>query len=133
VNVVKADDESRIQALVGTHITVEGKLTSASLTAARNALNLELAGGLLVWIPPPVYAEFQRKIGGSPDQLIDQTVLVSGRLSKYGGHRSEWRDRLQVTLDDASRISLVAKDAKPSTAPSVPTKSSQTVELKTKP
>jgi hypothetical protein len=93
---------------MGSRVIVEGYAESASLTSAHNSLNLELAGGLLVWVPPGIYAQLQQSIDENPARrFAGCTIAASGVLANYGGRRNDWKGRLQVTLDDPKQLWIV--------------------------
>jgi hypothetical protein len=113
--VIRAYDVPALQKHLGRSVTVEGRVRGVSFTTAHNALNIELAGpearALLVWIPPDSYVKFAKEFGEDPTALLmNRSIRVSGRLSEYGGRRAGWKDRLQITLDDPSQLSILATD-----------------------
>jgi hypothetical protein len=63
-------------------------------------------------VSPKSYAKVAKELGQDPTALlIDRSIRVSGRLSEYGGKRADWKDRLQITLDDPSQLSILSGDA----------------------
>jgi tetratricopeptide (TPR) repeat protein len=119
--VIRAYDVPALQAHLGSSVTIEGRVRAVSFTTAQNALNVELAGpepsSLLVWIPPNVYTEFAKVFGEDPTAaLMNRTIRASGPLNKYGGRKADWKNRLQITLDDPPDLTILPTDPPSSTA-----------------
>jgi hypothetical protein len=55
-------------------------------------------------------------LGQNPGRTLkDQIIRVTGRLAHYGGFRAAWKERLQITLEDPSKLLLVAPAAEAKT------------------
>jgi hypothetical protein len=105
---------------MGDIVTIQGRVGSVNATRAHNALNIEFAGGdaraLMVWVPPDTYAPLLKAFGAnSANALTGRTILVRGRIDRYGGRRDDWKDRLQLTLTDPQQLWIV-DDGGPSEA-----------------
>jgi len=108
-----AEDTPSLLSHLGDEVTIQGRVQAVSLVAARNAANIELAGSgpnpVLIWVPigsyPKVISAFGEDLGKT---LTNQAVRVTGRLGKYGGRRVDWKERLEITLDDPAKLRLVA-------------------------
>jgi hypothetical protein len=112
--VIHADALGTIRSHLGDVITVEGQVAKILLTAARNAANVEFVGtgndSLLLWIPKDTYPKLLSVIGqDSASSLNGRTVRATGQVDYYGGPRSDWKHRLQMTLTDASQLSVMAQ------------------------
>jgi hypothetical protein len=86
-------------------------------------VNIEFAASApktpMVWVPPEVCAKLVREFGLNPASALNgRTICVRCRVEHYGGFLTEWKDRLQLTVQDAHDLWLVADDpASPATAP----------------
>ena len=111
-----AEDIPVLLSHLGNEVTVEGHVQNVTFTAAGNAMNVEFAGpndhALLVWVPQSPYLKLVAVLGPNPDQALkDRTIRVTGLLAYYGGKRAAWKERLQLTLGDPSKLLLVAPAA----------------------
>jgi len=120
---IRAYDVPALMAHLGHMVAIDGRVRAVSFTTAHDAINIELAGpdvgSLLVWVSPDSYVKFTKEFGQNPEALlINHSIRVSGRLSRYAGRRPDWKDRLQMTLDDPSQISIVGDEPiSPTTIP----------------
>jgi len=113
---LRAEDIPVLLSHLGTEVTVEGPVRDVMFTAAGNAMDIEFAGpddrALLIWVPPATYSKLIAVLGQNPNRMLnDHTVRVTGHLAKYGGYRAAWKERIQITLDDPSKLLLVAPAA----------------------
>ena len=112
---LKATETSALLAHVGNMVIVQGRVRQFSLTAARNAANIEFDGDgpntPLVSIAPSVCEKFAARFGQNPGVAInDRNIQVSGRLGTYAGRRNDWKERLQISLEDPDSIIVLATE-----------------------
>ena len=108
-----AEDIPSLLSHLGDQVTLQGRVQNVSLVVAHNAANIELAGAgpdpVLIWVPVATYPKIISAFGEDlAKALTDHPIRVTGRLGKYGGRRPDWKERLQITLDDAAKLKLVA-------------------------
>ncbi len=111
---LRADDIPVLLSHLGSQVTVEGRVQEVTFTAAANAMHLEFASAderrLLVWIAPRLYPKLMQMLNHDPVGVLkDQTVRVTGPLDHYDGRHAAWKEFPQITLDDPSKLMLVAK------------------------
>jgi hypothetical protein len=100
---------------LGEIATIQGGVGVVTSTQAHNAMNIEFVGGdahsVLVWFPPNVYAPLARALSRNPASILEgRTILIRGRVERYGGFRPEWKDRLQVTVTDPHQFWIVTDE-----------------------
>src|ERR1043166_8654822 len=108
-----AEDIPSLLSHLGDQVTLQGRVQNVSLVVAHNAANIELAGAgpdpVLIWVPVATYPKIISAFGEDiAKALTDHPIRVTGRLGKYGGRPPDWKERLQITLDDAAKLKLVA-------------------------
>ena len=119
-NALRAQDISTLLSHLGKEVTVEGRVSKVLITSTGRTANIEFigpdAGTLLIWSPTNTYAGLATAFGQDLDAALNNRIVrVTGRLAPYRGGRPDWKDRLQITLDDASNLNIVAQTGIPQT------------------
>jgi serine/threonine protein kinase len=105
-------------------VTLVGQVAHVSWTTAHNAVNIELEGpestGVLIWVSPPNVKKLKEALGDDFEQkLAGAKIQISGRLLKYGGLKSDWKNKLQLSFDNKDNIKILKSDeSNPPNAPS---------------
>jgi hypothetical protein len=119
-NALHAEDIPVLVSHLGHEVIVEGRVRGVTLTAAGKAMDIEFDGpsdrALLIWVPQGTYPKLMAVLGQNPGRTLkDQIIRVTGQLAHYGGFRAAWKERLQITLEDPSKLLLVAPAAQAKT------------------
>ncbi len=107
-----ANDLSAMTADIGKKVLAQGISASTSLTAARNALQInfgERRNSFMIYIPPAVFPQVNAKFGGAALTALNQKhIRVTGTIVIFSGLP-------EIILDDPAHIDLA--DAPPTTSP----------------
>jgi DNA/RNA endonuclease YhcR with UshA esterase domain len=124
-------------------VSVVGHVARVSWTTAHNAVNIEFEGpesaGLLIWVSPSAVPKLKEALGEDFEQkLAGAKVQIRGRVLKYGGTKSEWKNRLQITFDNKDNIKILSDDANnapppPSTTVATPEQPKPSADVSPKP
>ena len=120
--VISAENSPALLSHLGQVATVQGHVQEVTFTSAGNAMHVEFAGTadrhLLVWVPQGPYPKLMQILGQKPvEALKSQIVRVTGPLNYYDGRHAAWKDFLQVTLDDVSKVAVVTPGGQIAAAP----------------
>jgi serine/threonine protein kinase len=102
-------------------VTIAGRVARLSWTATHNAVNIEFEGpessSLMIWVPPTMLPKLKESLGEDFEQkLTGAKVQMRGRLLKYGGAKSDWKNRLQMTFGNTADIKILSGDGNNSAA-----------------
>ena len=104
--VIRSDDMPALLSRIGDQVTVQGHVQTTKLVNTRNAANIYFDGprtnSVMLWVPWDTYPKVVALLG--PDLgavLNNHTVRATGRLTRY-------RDTLEVTVEDPTKLVVVA-------------------------
>jgi WD40 repeat protein len=111
-NIFRASDVPALLSHLGDTVTVEGHVQSVSIIRTGNAANIYFAQlgdraiMVWVWVPFATYPKLTTVFGQNLGAVLnDHDIRATGRLTKY-------KDNLEVTLDDPSKLLLLTPAAK---------------------
>jgi hypothetical protein len=112
VGVIDATDVQELSTRLDKPVVVQGVVLSAKLTTRGDALNIDFNGPdgmrLFCWVPPPAMAKFQAALGPNFEATLPgREIIAKGVLARYGGRRAEWKQRVQLTLNDPAQLQFV--------------------------
>jgi WD40 repeat protein len=104
-SILRAQDIPALLTHLGDQVTVEGRVREVSLIRAGDAALITFAGSgerqVLVWVPYATYPKLRAALGQ------DLGVALNGREIRASGRLSKYKESLEVTLEDPSKLLLL--------------------------